>query len=48
MNIMPLNTRWSSIRGLPWLFAKKGRSRSICASVSQEKLLIITPGSSGA
>jgi hypothetical protein len=39
----PLSTRRSSTRGLPWLLGKKGRSRSICASVSQKRLLIITP-----
>ena len=48
MKIMPLSTRWSSTLGLPWLFGKNGFNRSICASVNQNKLLIITPVSSGA
>lgn len=38
--IMPLNTWRSSTRGLAWLFAKKGWSRAICASVSQKSLSI--------
>ena len=38
--MIPLNTRRSSTRGLPWLFGKKGRRRSICSSVSQNKSLI--------
>jgi hypothetical protein len=33
--IIPLNTRRSSTRGLPWLFGKYGSSRAICSSVSQ-------------
>ena len=40
MKIMPLSTRLSSTRGLPWLLGKKGFRRSICASVSQKRLLI--------
>jgi hypothetical protein len=40
---MPLNTRKSSTRGLPWLFEKNGFNRSICSSASQKRLLIITP-----
>jgi hypothetical protein len=47
MKIMPLKTRRSSTRGLPWLFGKNGFNRSICSSVSQKRLLIITPVSSG-
>jgi hypothetical protein len=43
MKIIPLSTRRSSTRGLPWLLEKNGRSRSICASVSQKRLLILTP-----
>jgi hypothetical protein len=48
IKIMPPKTRRSSIRGLPLLFGKNGYTRSICASVSQERLHIITPVSSGA
>jgi hypothetical protein len=33
---------------LPWLFGKNGFNRSICASGSQKRLLIITPVRSGA
>ncbi len=40
MKIIPLRTRLSSTRGLPWLLGKKGSRRSICASVSQKRLLI--------
>src|SRR6478735_7780831 len=40
MNIIPLKTRRSSTRGLPWLLGKKGLRRSICASDSQKRLLI--------
>ena len=39
-NTMPLSTRRSSTRGLPCLFGKNGRSRSICSSVSQNRSLI--------
>jgi len=35
MKIMPLRTRRSSTRARPRLFGKYGRSRCICASVSQ-------------
>jgi hypothetical protein len=48
IKIIPLNTRRSSTRGMPWLFGKNGFSRSICAVVSQKRLLITTPVSSGA
>ncbi len=48
MKIIPLRIRRSSTRGLPWLFGKNGVSRSICTSVSQKRLLIIIPVSSGA
>ena len=47
MKIIPLNTRRSSTRGLPWLFGKNGINRAICSSVSQKRLLIITPISPG-
>jgi len=47
MKIMPLSTRRSSTLGLPWLFGKNGFNLSICSSVSQKRLLIITPVSSG-
>ena len=40
MKIMPLKTRLSSTRGRPWLFGKYGRRRAICASVSQNRLLM--------
>ena len=33
--IIPLNTRLSSTRGLPWDFGKKGESLATCSSVSQ-------------
>ncbi len=46
--IIPLRTRRSSTRGLPWLFGKNGLSRSICSSVSHNRVLISTPISSGA
>lgn len=38
--IMPPGTRGSSTRILPWLLGKKGERRAICASVSQNRLLI--------
>jgi hypothetical protein len=41
MKITPLETRRSSMRGLPWLFRKYGFSRTICALVSQKRLLIV-------
>ena len=41
MNIIPLNTRRSSTRGLPWDFGKKGSRRAICASVSQKRSLML-------
>jgi hypothetical protein len=47
MKIMPLSTRRSSTRARPRLFGKYGRSRCICASVSQYKLLIISPNNWG-
>jgi hypothetical protein len=34
---MPLSTRRSSTRGLPWLLGKNTRSRSNCSSVSQNR-----------
>ena len=40
MKIMPLNTRRSSTRDLPWLLGGNGRSCAICASVSQKRWLI--------
>ena len=43
MKIIPLRTRKSSTRGLPWLLGKNGRSRAICSSVSQKRLLILPP-----
>jgi len=43
MSVIPLSTRRSSTRGFPWLLGKNGFSRSICASVGQKRLLIITP-----
>jgi hypothetical protein len=36
--IIPVTTR-----GLPWLFGKKGRRRSISTSVGQKRSLIIIP-----
>lgn len=40
MKIMPLRTRRSSTRGLPWGFGKKGSKRAICASSNQYRSLI--------
>ena len=40
MNIMPLITRLSSTRGLPWDFGKKGSSLAICVSLSQYRSLM--------
>jgi hypothetical protein len=48
MKIVPLNTRRSSSRGLPWLLGKNGFIRFSYSSVSQKRLLITTPISSGA
>jgi hypothetical protein len=39
---MPLNTRRSSTRGLPWLLGKYGRTRDICSFVSQYRSLILS------
>ncbi len=43
MRISPRNTRLSSTLRLPWLVDQNGRSKSICSSVSQRRLVIITP-----
>ena len=46
MKIMPLKTRRSSTRSLrsqAQLFERNGLSRSICASVSRERLIILIP-----
>ena len=37
MKIIPLSTRRSSTRGLPWDFGKQGSRRAICASDSQKR-----------
>ncbi len=37
MNIIPVSTRRSPTRGLPWNFWKKSSRRAICASVSQKR-----------
>ena len=46
---LPLNTRRSSTRGVPWLLGKYGRRRAICSSVRQYRSLILVllaePGS---
>lgn len=38
--MIPLKTRRSSIRGRPWLLGKTGCRRTICSSVSQNRLLM--------
>ncbi len=38
---IPLRTRRSSTRGLPWDFGKQGSGRTICASVSQKRSLML-------
>ncbi len=42
MKTMPLNTRRSSTRGLPWDLGKKGSRRAICASDSQKRSDMVT------
>lgn len=39
---IPLSTRLSSTRALPWLLGKYGDSRAICSSVSQYRPLMLS------